>query len=132
MPKQRFWSVHRGSHTLWRSSKILRAQVDLKVITNFRKEDVKTGITDLDKLRVLHDLGAEVRYNNDVHAKIIVMDSKTAIISSANLTRNGLRVNYEAGVKIMDHESVKMAEEFFYGVWDNSQLLTEEMIKNFE
>jgi hypothetical protein len=112
--------------------KDFKGKVDLKVITNFRKEDVKMGITDLDKLRVLSDLGAKVRYNNDVHAKIIVIDSRVAIISSANLTKKGLRVNYEAGVKINDHDSVGMAKEFFNGVWENSLPLTEEMIKNFE
>ena len=105
-------------------------RVDLKVVTNFRKEDIKRGITDPDKLRVLHGLGAEVRYNNDVHAKILVIDSRAAIISSANLTKKGLRVNYEAGVKINDHNSVGMAKEFFKGIWDNSSPLTEDMIED--
>ena len=107
-----------------------QGRVDLKVVTNFRKEDIENKITDPDKLRVLRGLGAEVRYNNDVHAKILVIDSRVAIISSANLTKKGLRVNYEAGVKINDHNSVGMAKEFFKGIWDNSSPLTEDMIEN--
>jgi len=39
-------------------------KINLKVIANFREEDVKSGITDLDKFRVLKNLGAEIRYNN--------------------------------------------------------------------
>ena len=103
----------------------------LKVITNFRRDDVKKGITDPDKLRVLQNMGAEVRYNNNVHAKMVIVDSEVAIISSANLTGRGLRVNYEAGVKVNDKKPVKMAEEFFYGVWEESRPLTEEMIRKF-
>lgn len=73
--------------------------VRLKIITNFRKEDVKRGITDVNKLRALQDLGAEIRYNNNFHAKMVFIDGKTAIISSANLTKRGLSVNYENSQK---------------------------------
>lgn len=102
--------------------------IDLKVIANFRKEDVKSGITDLDKFRVLKKLGAEIRYNNDLHAKMVFIDSKVAIISSANLTRKGLSVNYEAGVVIKNQDKIKKALKFFYGVWNESKPLTEKMI----
>ncbi len=81
--------------------------VSLKIITNFWKEDVKRGITDVDKLRALHDLGAEIRFNNNLHAKMVFIDGKTAIISSANLTKRGLSVNYEAGAVIKDSEKVQ-------------------------
>ena len=76
--------------------------ISLKIITNFRKEDVERGITDIDKLRALQELGAEIRYNNNLHAKMVFIDGKTAIISSANLTKRGLSVNYEAGAVIKD------------------------------
>lgn len=102
--------------------------ITLKVIANFRREDIKKGITDLDKLRVLKDLGADIRYNNNLHAKMLFIDSQVAIISSANLTRRGLSVNYEAGVIIRNLEQVNKALEFFNGVWEESQPLTTEMI----
>lgn len=106
-------------------------KIRLKVIANFREEDVKSGITDLDKFRVLTRLGAEIRYNNNVHAKMVFIDSKIAIISSANLTRKGLSVNYEAGVVIKNQDKVKKALKFFKGVWDESEPLTEKMILEF-
>ncbi len=102
--------------------------IDLKIIANFRKEDVERGITDIDKIRVLKKIGAEIRYNNDVHAKMIFIDSKVAIISSANLTRRGLSVNYEAGVVIKDQNYVKKALEFFKGVWEESKSLEDELL----
>lgn len=105
--------------------------VNLKIITNFRKEDVKRGITDVDKLRVLQDLGAEIRFNNNLHAKMVFIDAKTAIISSANLTKRGLSVNYEAGAVIKDSEKVKEAVKFFNNVWKESEILTPELIQEY-
>ncbi len=104
--------------------------VKIKVITNWRREDIKSGITDLDKLRVLDDLGAVIRFNNDLHAKMLIIDSREAIISSANFTRRGLLVNYEAGVIVRKRADVLQAVNFFNGVWDESKSLTMEMIKN--
>lgn len=98
--------------------------VKMKIITTFREEDIHKGITDKDKLNALINRGAEVRYNNNLHAKMIFVDSKTAIISSANLTKNGLSVNYEAGMVIRDKDYVKKALEFFNGVWKESKPLS--------
>lgn len=98
--------------------------VKMKIITTFREEDIHKGITDKDKLNALINRGAEVRYNNNLHAKMIFVDSKTAIISSANLTKNSLSVNYEAGMVIRDKDYVKKALEFFNGVWKESKPLS--------
>ena len=104
--------------------------MNIKVITNCRDEDIKSGITDKDKLRVLHDnIGADLRFNNKLHAKLMIIDSKVAIISSANLTRSGLHVNYEAGVIIKKKRDVLKAAEFFNDVWMRSKPLTIDMVK---
>ncbi len=105
--------------------------VRLKIITNFRKEDVEHGITDVDKLQTLQDLGAEIRYNNNLHAKMVFIDNKTAIISSANLTKRGLSVNFEAGAVIKDSEKVQEAVKFFEEVWGESKTLTPELIRMY-
>ena len=105
--------------------------IDLKIITNFRKEDIKRGITDIDQLRILQSFGAEIRYNNNLHAKMVFIDGETAIISSANLTKRGLSVNYEAGAVIKDQKKVSEGIQFFKGVWDESDLLTPELIMKY-
>jgi hypothetical protein len=43
-----------------------------------------------------------VRHLPGLHAKVYVADKQTAVITSANLTRGGLRQNYEYGTKITD------------------------------
>ncbi len=62
---------------------------------------------------------------------MMFIDSEVAIISSANLTRKGLGVNYEAGVLIKDPDQVKKAIEFFQGVWDESEDLDYDQLKKY-
>jgi phosphatidylserine/phosphatidylglycerophosphate/cardiolipin synthase-like enzyme len=103
----------------------------IKIITRLIKEDIKKGITDLDKFRVLRDtFGADIRYNNDLHAKMVVLDNSVAIISSANLTKKGLSVNYEAGICLKDKNMVNKVAQFFNEVWKESKPLTQQAIKN--
>lgn len=109
----------------------LKKGVKIKVITNFRSEDIDCGITDIDKIRVLKGMGSEIRYNNNLHAKIVIIDSKVAIISSANMTSKGMRINYEAGILIKDQKEILKAIEFFKGVWDVSKPLTDEIISKY-
>jgi hypothetical protein len=103
----------------------------IKIITRLIKEDIKKGITDLDKFRVLKDtFGADIRYNNDLHAKMVVIDNSVAVISSANLTKKGLSVNYEAGICLKDKNMVNKVAQFFNEVWKESEPLTQKAIKN--
>ena len=95
------------------------------------KEDIEMGITDLEKFRALKDkFGAEIRYNNDLHAKMVILDSSVAIISSANLTKKGLFVNYEAGICLKDANMVNKVAQFFNEMWKESEPLTQQAIKN--
>jgi phosphatidylserine/phosphatidylglycerophosphate/cardiolipin synthase-like enzyme len=106
-------------------------KINIKIITRLIKEDIEKGVTDLDKFRVLKDtFGAEIRYNNDLHAKMVVVDNSVAIISSANLTKKGLFVNYEAGVCLKDKSKVNKVVQFFNDVWKESKPLTQQVIEN--
>lgn len=106
-----------------------KKKINLKIITRLIKEDIVRGITDLDKFRILKEYGAEIRYNNDLHAKIVIIDDFVAIISSANLTKNGLSVNYEAGICLKDKNMVAKVARFFNDVWEESKPLTEKSIE---
>ena len=84
------------------------------------------------KLQTLQDLGAEIRYNNNLHAKMVFIDNKTAIIlPRANLTKRGLSVNFEAGAVIKDSEKVQEAVKFFEEVLGESETLTPELIRMY-
>lgn len=108
-----------------------KKKIDIKIITRLIKEDIEKGVTELDKLRVLENtFGAEIRYNNNLHAKMVIMDNSVAIISSANLTKKGLSVNYEAGICLRDKNMVGKVAQFFNDVWEESKPLTPQAIKN--
>ena len=108
-----------------------KKEPNIKVITRLIKEDIEKGVTDLDKFRVLKDtFGAEIRYNNDLHAKMVIIDNSVAIISSANLTKKGLSVNYEAGICIRESLIVNKVAQFFNDIWKESQPLTQQAIEN--
>ena len=107
-----------------------KENIKLKIITRLIRDDLEKGITDLDKFRALKNgFGAETRYNNDLHAKIIIIDRSVAIISSANLTKRAFSVNYEAGICIRNKDDVDRIRKFFMGIWIESLPLTEEAIK---
>lgn len=52
-----------------------------------------------------------------VHAKLMIIDSKTAILGSHNYTMNAFTVNYEVSVIIQDEKCVKRLEIFFKNLW---------------
>jgi phosphatidylserine/phosphatidylglycerophosphate/cardiolipin synthase-like enzyme len=107
-----------------------KKKIDIRIITRLIKEDFDKGITDLNKFRALKDFGAEIRYNNNLHAKIAIVDNSVAIISSANLTKKGLSVNYEAGICLKDKNTINKVIQFFNDVWKESKPLTQKSIKN--
>ncbi len=125
------WITHIVDELSTLGKKEGKKKVNIKIITRLIKEDIDKGVTDLDKLRVLKDdLGAEIRYNNNLHAKMVIIDNSVAIISSANLTKKGLAINYEAGICLKDKDMVNKVAQFFNDVWNESEPLTQQAIKN--
>jgi phosphatidylserine/phosphatidylglycerophosphate/cardiolipin synthase-like enzyme len=106
-----------------------KEKINIRIITRLIKEDIEKGVTDLEKFRVLKNIGAEIRYNNDLHAKMVIVDGLVAVISSANLTGKGMSVNYEAGISLRDEKMADNVRQFFNYVWEESKPLTEESIK---
>lgn len=86
------------------------------------KEPGQAFREDFDKYKHLA-IGLERVLCARVHLKIIVIDSKIAYISSANLTDAGIgmksphRRNFEAGILTDDHELVESVMEEFDKVW---------------
>jgi phosphatidylserine/phosphatidylglycerophosphate/cardiolipin synthase-like enzyme len=93
------------------------------------KEDIEKGVTDLDKIRALKEAGAEIKYNNMLHAKLFIIDQNVAIISSANLTEKGLHANYEAGIRITDEKTLQEVIYFFNEAWRGSEEVTQKRIE---
>lgn len=73
-----------------------------------------------DAFRILRNQGASIRENRDLHARMILIDSRYAFISSADLTRDSFYDHYEAGFLVKDEDMVHKAVSFFEKVWQES------------
>ena len=52
-----------------------------------------------------------------VHAKLIIIDGKTAILGSHNYTMSAVTTNYEISVIIQEAKIVKRLNQFFNNLW---------------
>lgn len=52
-----------------------------------------------------------------VHAKLIIIDGKTAILGSHNYTMSAFTTNYEISVIIQEAKIVKRLNQFFNNLW---------------
>ncbi|MCK5109470.1 MAG: hypothetical protein KAR25_07240, partial [Methanosarcinales archaeon] len=73
----------------------------------------------LDLLKIATN--GNLRTNEILHARMIIVDDKEALISSADLTRDQLIDEFNAGIWVRDEETVKRATEFFDNIWDESK-----------
>jgi hypothetical protein len=81
----------------------------LHVLTQVRAGSVLDGSLEISALVAAHEsLGAlcKITHLPRLHAKLYVADSTAAIVTSANLTRAGLDLNYEYGVLITESSLV--------------------------
>jgi phosphatidylserine/phosphatidylglycerophosphate/cardiolipin synthase-like enzyme len=98
--------------------KMLKNNVKVKLIT--RKGDDKKA--KVEALSMLAQQGAEIRYDNMLHARIIIFDDIAAIISSADLDSEGLNNQKQAGILTFDKVVIRDAITFFDKAWDKADM----------
>jgi len=110
--------------------------VKFKIITRIDKKDIETPSFDENIARRLIRLGGgSIKKLDSLHAKMIIVDGKKAIISSANITKAGLGdddadiVNYEAGV-VVQGDYVKDAIAFFDAMWNEADVIDNKTLNN--
>ena len=71
-----------------------------------------------------------VKLNDNIHSKVLIIDEREVLLTTANLTQTGLFENYESGIYAKNEELAKAAREYFYNVWNSEEsvFLTEEML----
>jgi phosphatidylserine/phosphatidylglycerophosphate/cardiolipin synthase-like enzyme len=71
-----------------------------------------------------------VKINDNIHSKMVVVDRKKILITSANLTQTGLWENYEVGMWAENESLAEEGANYFEMVWNSfeSVELTEEML----
>ena len=67
----------------------------------------------------------QIRYfgeagSSGLHAKVVIMDDKKAMVSSANWTSYSLSSNAEAGVLTSSHRAIMMLQRWFDHIYDRS------------
>lgn len=68
--------------------------------------------THLKAINSLHNNGAHIRASENVHAKFIIADNKTTLLTSANITTPSLNINPESGV-FLDRRASDIAAKLF-------------------
>lgn len=82
--------------------------VDLRIVTDLSRDNLLSGATDVRALLRLAEAiaGTRVRFLPSLHAKVYIADDTCAVITSSNLTDNGMFRNFEYGVLLEDPSAV--------------------------
>ena len=106
---------------------------NVQVITRFNLADFAEGVSDTAALRLLLDAGASIRGIRNLHAKLYVVGTSRAIITSANLTEAALTRNQEFGVVADDAAVIAACRDYFDGLWGRaSSDLSRDMLDSWE
>jgi len=97
--------------------------LEIKIIT--RPSSGITGMREKIARNVLKLLNISIKGNlrtcENIHCRMIIIDNKELIISSADLTRDQLYDEFNAGIYTKDKESISKAVQFFENLWEQSK-----------
>jgi phosphatidylserine/phosphatidylglycerophosphate/cardiolipin synthase-like enzyme len=81
-----------------------KQSISINVVTNLAINSLLSGALDVAALlRFAQSVpNMTITYLPNLHAKVYIADTKVAVVTSANLTFNGLAGNYEYGVLLRD------------------------------
>ncbi len=102
----------------------------IRLLVSLLPMDVASGATSLETLRWMIESGVECRVLPDrprLHAKTYILGTAHAVITSANLTGNGLDSNIEAGVELQGRNVTELIG-WFDKHWGNATLLTDKQL----
>lgn len=92
--------------------------VSLDLITDLRITNAYHGSLSIDGLRYLLKNKCNIRSLTKLHAKIYLFDDKKAIVTSGNMTNNGLKYNYEYGIYIEDNNIIKQINNDYEAIFN--------------
>ena len=106
--------------------RVVQGSIECKIIVRPRA-DIR-GVREKINKNVLDILNVctkgNVRTNPVVHTRLLIIDDKEVLISTADLTRDQLFDEYNAGIWTRDQEVVQQAIEFFENLWNESDKLS--------
>jgi hypothetical protein len=89
----------------------------LEVITRYDLNCFRDGVSDLAALKLLFQAGAKIRGIKNLHAKAYLIGENRAIVTSANLTEQGLIRNHEFGFYAEDQTVAANCHGYFDRLW---------------
>jgi hypothetical protein len=94
---------------LARLAELASPSFQLTVLTDLSRDNILSGATDVSALADIAKIWPTVaiRFLPSLHAKVYIADNKCAIVTSGNLTDNGLYRNLEYGVLFADANEVR-------------------------
>ena len=102
--------------------------INLFLVTKLVKEDIfyrRQQLEDIEQWREIFGDKIHIKYNNSIHAKMIIVDDDEVLLGSSNLTGSGMGSTrelegypqIEANIYTDDHDTVQKCSEFFSKVW---------------
>lgn len=95
--------------------------LNIKIITR-PKKDANKGLRERIAKNVLDLLEIGTKGNlktlEVIHSRLIIIDEKELIISSADLTREGLYDEFNAGIYTRDEETIRNCIHYFENIWE--------------
>lgn len=105
-----------------------RKQVSIRLITAGDTQAYLLGDSELAAVKYLISLpptglslAVEVRVITKLHAKVYLVPGKRGLVTSANLTLNGMRQNREAGILTEDTTILQQVERDLRTLWEVAQ-----------
>jgi cardiolipin synthase A/B len=131
--------IDRAKHTLWVQNERYQDQVIIERLVRAMQRGVKVHILaraphtlkaeklieGVGGLRILQDVGAKVHTMKHLklHAKMLLADSKRAIVGSINLAPGSFDARRELAIETDDHHAVKRLEKTASHDWEKSHKL---------
>lgn len=97
----------------------IKIKILSKPLSEFKGDRKKFSKAALDTIRTLPN--AEIHISSIIHARMIVVDSKKLLISSADLTHDQLYDEFNSGIYTEELDSIFTAKHFFDNIYTNSQ-----------
>ena len=95
--------------------------LNIKIITR-PKKDANKGLRERIAKNVLDilEIGTKgnLRTSEVIHSRLIIIDDKELIISSADLTREGLYDEFNAGIYTTDEDTIRNCIDYFENIWE--------------
>ena len=128
--------ICRPPHQLFSAEGIMLLSRLLKEQESLRREAIDEAISSLrgdilcfkGMIKMLHELKAsnvKIRYIQDLHAKVLIIDDDLALLGSSNYTYSGMYKNIEINILFSEKDIIKNVEKIFDSMWESAETIEE-------